>query len=126
MSARARFARSEYEFEAGIHRPSSAVVSDFTFEGAYGEESWRAVGSLRYLDQDYGLSPDDFHVFTPQRNAWIDHRDKLTIGRMVSFDLEKSTEIEASFLWHERSLSNVSRLPRVGDGGPTAAIASAG
>ncbi len=122
-TARAHFARSEYEFKAGLHPLSSAVVNDFMLDGAYREERWRATGSVRYLDQDYGVSPDDFHVFTPRRNAWIDHRDKLSVARMVSFDLEKSTEIEAGFLWHRRALSDLSRAEGPE---PTAAIASVG
>jgi hypothetical protein len=135
-SARALFARSDYDFEAGIYAPSSARVTDLVVDGTYRADRWLAAGSFRVLDQDYGESPDDFHFFTPQKNGWLDHRDKLTVERMVSFDLEKSTEIEVEFSWGRRSLFDGLGTGRAGTAktdttaaeavGATAALASVG
>lgn len=121
-TARALFTRSEYDFE-GVYALSRATVSDLALEGSFSRGTWRASGTLRYLDQDYGGAPEDFHYFLPQKNAWLDYRDKLTVGRMAAFDLEKSVEIEASARWGERSLS---ALPLEGEVARSAAMVSAG
>jgi hypothetical protein len=121
--AGARYSWSEYEFERGVYTPSHAVVSEFLFDAAHEGERWRAVGSLRYIDQDYGETPADFHLWTPERNLWLDHRDALTVGHIAAFGLEKTAQIDAAFFWNRRVLSN---LARAQDTGRTAVVASGG
>jgi hypothetical protein len=130
-SARALYSRSDYDFEERVYSASSARVRDLVLDGSYRADRWRVAGSLRYLDQEYGDSPDDFHFSTPQKNAWLDHRDQLTTTRMVSFDLEKSTEFEAVFSWGRRALSSVEKADTLeaagGENvGATAVLASVG
>lgn len=122
-SAAARYSWGEYEFENGVYAPSRAVLSEIVLDGAYEKKPWRAEASLRYLEQDYGGTPADFHAFTPQRNFWLDGRDRLTVGNMVAFDLEESAEIEAVFLWNRRSLAG---LAEAKDRAPTAVFAAGG
>jgi len=118
-----RYSRGEYEFDESVNAPSRAEVNELVLDGAYDKKPWRAEATLRYLDQDYGGTPSDFHVFTPQRNFWLDGRDGLTLGHMVAFDLEESAELEAAFSWNKRAYSGPSRA---GDGAPTAIFAMGG
>jgi hypothetical protein len=78
---------------------------------------------VRYLHQDYGETPADFHEFTPQRNFWLDGYDRLTISHMVAFDLDRSTEIEAAFFWNGTPLSGPSGAT---DRAPTEIFATGG
>jgi hypothetical protein len=110
-SARARYSSNAYDFEAPLNVPAEATIQTAELEGEYRSGAWKAEAGLRYLDQDYGAAPEDFHFFTPSRNFWLDYRDKLTIDNMVVFDTPRSTRLSASFWWNQRTLSRLSRIP---------------
>jgi hypothetical protein len=120
-TARARYSWNRYEFEPGLYASSVATIQGVDVDGEYRADKWRAAAKLSYLDQDYGVTPDDFHFFTPARNFWLDYRDKLTIENMVVFDTPRSTQLTGTFIWNKRVLSRLSRIP---DAAPTTVFAS--
>ncbi len=110
-TARAYYSWSRFEFKAGLYEPADATIQTTGVDLEYGADEWKATARLGYLDQDYGATPDDFHFFTPARNFWLDYRDKLTVENMVVFDNPRSTQFGGAFVWNERVLSRLSRIP---------------
>jgi hypothetical protein len=121
--ANAAYSLDKYEFDGALYRHSEARIEDSAADLLYAAKKWSASGSFRYLDQDYGSTPPDFHALTPRRNFWLDYRDKLAVEDMVSFDLEKSAEIRGRFEWGKRTLSEIGAARKPGD---TAVLAEAG
>jgi hypothetical protein len=98
---RASYTWSEFEFDRGIYRPETADVQEISVDAVYARNRWRTTATFVYLDQNYGETPDEFHVFTPAKNFWLDDRDRLTVSNMVAFDLERSALLEAALHWND-------------------------
>jgi hypothetical protein len=92
---------NEYDFDSFVYDGSKAEISTVELDVRYAREKWSAGGVVRYIDQDYGETPADFHYFTPARNFWLDWGDALDVIGQVEFDLGRATDLVLTFGWND-------------------------
>lgn len=105
--------RSTFEYLRPIFEPSEADIRQTSFGVEYETAAWTFSGTARHIDQQYGETPRDFHVYTQNQNYWLDYADRLTVERMAAFDLDRYSTYSGSFVWNRTapSLPPLSRRP---------------
>lgn len=104
---------SRFEFDPFVGPGADADIFVATVEGAWTRARWRLAGVLAYTDQDYGATAPDFHYRTPTRNFWLDHRDRLYVAALTTFDLERTTGLGFGLAWNETSPATRMRIQPV-------------
>jgi hypothetical protein len=94
---------NRFEFNGPVFVPATAEIAVGALEVDYHGDPWRTGGALRYFDQDYGASPQDFYYLSESRNYWLDYLDRLDAESMVGFDLRRYTNLLLHFDWNAQS-----------------------
>lgn len=100
LSAHVHYEWNRFEFDRGIYEPSTADIASVSVGGDYDADRWSAGVLVRYTDQDYGTTPDDFHFHSRQRNPWLDFGDDFTIAHIAGFDLARMSELNLHAAWN--------------------------
>ncbi len=104
---------NEYDFDPFVVDASRAEINTIELDVRYANDKWSTGGVIRYIDQDYGETPVDFHYFTPARNFWLDWGDALDVIGQVEFDMTRATDVVLTFGWNDRVFDPSRRLGTV-------------
>ncbi len=92
---------NEFDFDAFVVPASTAEIGTIALNLSYEGKTWNTGGNFRFIDQDYGATPVDFHYFVPARNFWLDWGDGLDVIGQVEFDMPRATDVSLSFGWND-------------------------
>jgi len=101
---------NEFDFDPFVYDASQGEIQTITLDARYTAEKWSTGLQVRYIDQDYGATPVDFHFFTPFRNFWLDWGDALDVAGQVEFDMPRATRLALTFGWNDRAYDPTRRL----------------
>lgn len=103
--------RMMFDFKEGMYTASEATVDRVGIRAAHGRSHWRVNGSLRYTRQRYGDTPLELLVDSPDRNPWLDWRDRFSVADIVGIDTDAYTDVSAAVVWRAAD-SSATGTPR--------------
>ncbi len=79
---------AKFEYMGPVFDDARALINTGYMDMKWNRTSWRVSARFRYVNQEYGGTPDDFHYYTHRGNFWLDYEDKLDVEDIVGFDME--------------------------------------
>jgi hypothetical protein len=91
--------RVSFDFSEAVYRGTSATVDRVTVRFEWNAPEWFVGSRLQYTDQDYGDTPPELLIDSPERNVWLDWRDNFTVPNIVGIDTRSYTDLSVAVRW---------------------------